>query len=97
MDNCMCETDGFKTIPIGSEKTSVIVNYFASSEMEDKQEHLLVKAESLKEDRAKFWAGQMSKNINHLKYVTPESISRIFEILFFCAEEYDKVIFGRVK
>ncbi len=48
-------------------------------------------------DKALFWAGKMSNLINYLETCYPSEISRNVELLVFCKEEYDKIIFERAK
>ncbi len=46
-------------------------------------------------DKALFWAGKMSSLIGDLETCSPLEISRNVELLVFCKEKYDKVIFER--
>ncbi len=48
-------------------------------------------------DKALFWAGKMSSLISDLETCYPLGISRNVELMVFCKEEYDKIIFERAK
>ena len=55
------------------------------------------RADEFKGDKALFWAGQMATHAATLERANPLALSRLLDMLFFCREQYDHVIFTRVK
>ena len=60
-------------------------------------DRLKKRAEEFDGDKALFWAGQMAIHASTLERANPLALSRLLDMLFFCREQYDHVIFTRTE